>query len=390
MIAHDVLGLKRKIDAGERSRTALSPQLISGPSGGSVPAYRDLFQLSQNEGVARWNAGERSMAVRFLMHFLKPNEGKDSWYAFMGNEVAHSSPFLANWFEPHLTQNAARRISLFGFRNTPGGLFGNDDLGATSAWYIWTAMGIYPVIPGVGGVTVVAPSFGHVEISVPGGKSVQAAFEQREGARMPIFSLCERDSRETSSLWLTASELFARREAGFPSWFVQEHVGSGCFRQLLPLTGIPSPKRRTVYRSIWREEGDDRHRRVLALGVRRRAGIRRGVSSSEPDGSKVLEVDFTSVYTASGLLLRHADVGRASTFDGSETVSVAVKGSDGQEWTQRLERCCDDQDGSRYAPHAFGFWCSREGDTRSSFDLRRSGRERGTWHLRSIGGRRQC
>ena len=73
--------------------------------------------------------GERSMALRFLIHFLKPNEGKGSWYAFMGNEVAHSSPFLANWFEPHLTQNAARRVALFGFRNTPGGLFGNDDLG---------------------------------------------------------------------------------------------------------------------------------------------------------------------------------------------------------------------------------------------------------------------
>ena len=50
---------------------------------------------------------------------------------------------------------------------------------------------------------------------------------------------------------------------------------------------------------------------------------------SETDGSKVLEVEFASVYAVSGLLLRHADVGRDSTFDGTETISVAVKGSDG-------------------------------------------------------------
>ena len=154
------------------------------------------------------------MALRFLMHFLKPNEGKNSWYAFMGNEVAHSSPFLANWFEPHLTQNASRRVALFGFRNTAGGLFDNDDLGATSAWYVWTAMGMYPVIPGVGGVTVLPPRFEHVEISVPGGKSVKLRSSSGEAEDAYIQSV-RRDGRETSSFWLTASELSRGVELDF-------------------------------------------------------------------------------------------------------------------------------------------------------------------------------
>ena len=153
MITHDVLGLKKKIDAAETSGTALSRWLIASPGGGSGASKSLLLSAIKDKGLRRWDAGERSMALRFLMHFLKRNEGKSSWYAFMGNEVAHSFPFLANWFEPHLTQNASRRVALFGFRNAPGGLYGNDDLGATSAWYVWTAMGIYPVIPGVGGVT---------------------------------------------------------------------------------------------------------------------------------------------------------------------------------------------------------------------------------------------
>ena len=278
MIAHDVLGLKRKIDAGEKSGTVLLRNRFTDPSGGSVPAYRDLFQLSQNEGLARWDAGERSMAVRFLMHFLKPNEGKDSWYAFMGNEVQHAVPYLANWFEPHLTQNAARRISLFGFRNTPGGLFGNDDLGATSAWYIWTAMGIYPVIPGVGGVTVVPPMFqGHVEISVPGGKSVQMRSSSGRAEDAYIQSV-RRDGRETSSLWLTASELLRGVKLDFRVGSSKSGWGEDASDSSSLLRGYRVRRCRTATaRSGVRREttpqARPRTRRSTA------AGIRRGVSS---------------------------------------------------------------------------------------------------------------
>ena len=111
-------------------------------------------------------------------------------------------------------QNAARRVSLFGFRNTAGGLYGNDDLGATSAWYIWTAMGLYPVVPGVGGVTVVAPSFRHVEISVAGGKSVQLRSSSGRAEDAYIQSVW-RDGRKTSSVWLSASELLRGVELDF-------------------------------------------------------------------------------------------------------------------------------------------------------------------------------
>ena len=227
MIAHNVLELKRRIDAAEKEGTALKRGLISDPR-----AY-GLTRGFKREGLTRWDAGERSMAVRFIMHFLKLNEGNGSWYAFMGNEVAHSSPFLANWFEPHLTQNAARRVALFGYRNSHGGLYGNDDLGATSAWYVWTAMGMYPVIPGIGGVTLVAPMFRNVEISVPGGKSVQ----MRSSDGSAYIQSVRRDGRETSSVWLTAAELSRGVELDFQVGIVEEHVGSGCFRRSTFLWG---------------------------------------------------------------------------------------------------------------------------------------------------------
>jgi hypothetical protein len=52
-----------------------------------------------------------------------------------------------------------RRIMDESFRTTPGGLPGNDDLGATSAWFVWAALGLYPQIPGVGGLAVGSPRF---------------------------------------------------------------------------------------------------------------------------------------------------------------------------------------------------------------------------------------
>ena len=386
MIAHDVLKLKQRIDAAEQKRATFSRGLIAGPGGGSG-AYRSLLDASKREGLWRWDGGERSMALRFVMHFLKPNEGKDSWYSFMGNEVAHSSPFLANWFEPHLTQNAARRIALFGFRNSPGGLFGNDDLGATSAWYVWTAMGIYPVIPGVGGVTLVAPMFRSVEISVPGGKSVKLQSSSGSGADAYIQSL-ERDGRETSSVWLTASELLRGVELDFRVRSWKSTWGQDASDRP-PSYGDAESEVPAGYGSIWLEEGDD------ATGASSHSAFDGNRNTawrfiSETDGSKVLEVDFTSVYAASGLLLRHADVGRTSTLNSdlsNVTVSVAVKEADGNwrpcsTWTRT-----DDHDKRRML---LDFDCWRGGDTRSAFDLWRSGCERGTWHLRGVGERWPC
>ena len=34
------------------------------------------------------------------------------------------------------------------YTDTPGGLAGNDDLGAMSSWYVWSAIGAYPETPG--------------------------------------------------------------------------------------------------------------------------------------------------------------------------------------------------------------------------------------------------
>ena len=66
-----------------------------------------------------------------------------------GNEPSHHIPYLYSWTtEPWKTQYWIREIMNRMYRNNIDGLCGNDDCGQMSAWYIFSAMGFYPVCPG--------------------------------------------------------------------------------------------------------------------------------------------------------------------------------------------------------------------------------------------------
>jgi predicted alpha-1,2-mannosidase len=64
-----------------------------------------------------------------------------------GNEPCHHMPYLYNFAGlPAKTQLRTRQIADL-YNNTPGGLCGNDDCGQMSAWYMFNAIGFYPVDP---------------------------------------------------------------------------------------------------------------------------------------------------------------------------------------------------------------------------------------------------
>jgi predicted alpha-1,2-mannosidase len=66
-----------------------------------------------------------------------------------GNEPGHHIPYLYNWTDkPWKAQERVRMIMNTMYTNTVDGLCGNDDAGQMSAWYIFSALGFYPVIPG--------------------------------------------------------------------------------------------------------------------------------------------------------------------------------------------------------------------------------------------------
>jgi predicted alpha-1,2-mannosidase len=66
-----------------------------------------------------------------------------------GNEPSHHVPYLYSFAGAHWkTQQRVHQIMDGLYDTTPGGLPGNDDCGQMSAWYIFSALGFYPVCPG--------------------------------------------------------------------------------------------------------------------------------------------------------------------------------------------------------------------------------------------------
>ena len=68
-----------------------------------------------------------------------------------GNEPDHHVSYLYNYAgQPWKTQARTRQLATMFYTNSPGGICGNDDCGQTSAWYVFTALGFYPVDPASG------------------------------------------------------------------------------------------------------------------------------------------------------------------------------------------------------------------------------------------------
>mgnify|MGYP000175797324 FL=1 len=89
-----------------------------------------------------------------------------------GNEPCHQIAYLFNYAgQPWKTQREVRHIMETEYLNAPGGLSGNDDAGQMSAWYVFSAMGFYPVCPGTPYYIIGSPSFPRMSICLENGKT---------------------------------------------------------------------------------------------------------------------------------------------------------------------------------------------------------------------------
>jgi predicted alpha-1,2-mannosidase len=88
-----------------------------------------------------------------------------------GNEPAFHIPYLYNYAgAPWKTQKRVRDIMRIWYSAQPLGLPGDDDNGATSAWFTFSAMGFYPVSPGRPVYDIGSPLFERTQIDVGNGK----------------------------------------------------------------------------------------------------------------------------------------------------------------------------------------------------------------------------
>ena len=100
-----------------------------------------------------------------------------------GNQPIQHMPYLYNYAgEPWKSQYHVRNIMDKLYTPNPDGLCGDEDNGQTSAWYVFSALGMYPVAPGTNQYVLGSPIFKKITLKLENGKtfSINAPNNSRE------------------------------------------------------------------------------------------------------------------------------------------------------------------------------------------------------------------
>jgi predicted alpha-1,2-mannosidase len=98
------------------------------------------------------------------------------------------------------------------FTNAPNGVTGNDDLGTMSAWYLFSAMGLYPGMPGTGRLLLHPPRFERVELDLADGKMLRIDAPGAAGPAVKYIQDVRFDGATTPQVWLDWNRIRAGGE----------------------------------------------------------------------------------------------------------------------------------------------------------------------------------
>ncbi|MFA6449772.1 MAG: glycoside hydrolase family 92 protein, partial [bacterium] len=138
-----------------------------------------LFVPQDPQGIMNFLGGAGKF-VEFLDNFF----GENLYY--VGDEFSMHSPYLYNFAgAPWKTQKQVRGLLDYYFAAGPGGQCGNDDAGQLSAWYVFGAMGFYPVSPGLPAYQISGPVFDKVTMHLANGKTF--VVEARNNSKTNVY-----------------------------------------------------------------------------------------------------------------------------------------------------------------------------------------------------------
>ena len=126
-----------------------------------------------------------------------------------GNEPSHHIAYLYNYAAvPSKTQKRVRRILDEFYKPTPDGLIGNEDCGQMSAWYVLSASGFYPVLPGDQRYDLGTPLFKQVTYNLENGKKFIIKAPSVSAANIYIRS-AKWNGRAQSTPYITQDQIMA-------------------------------------------------------------------------------------------------------------------------------------------------------------------------------------
>ncbi|MCD9085641.1 GH92 family glycosyl hydrolase [Stenotrophomonas sp. SY1] len=127
------------------------------------------------------------------------------------------------------------------FTNAPNGVTGNDDLGTMSAWYLFSALGLYPAVPGTGQFLLHLPRYSSAEIKLGEGKKLLLRAQRADAQRLQYIHGVRFDGKPHTAVWLDWEHL---RNGGTLDFQLGEDVpeqGWGTTTADLPVSYCATP-----------------------------------------------------------------------------------------------------------------------------------------------------
>jgi predicted alpha-1,2-mannosidase len=169
--------------------------------GGDVPFAEKLDQLFTVESIKSEDASaDISGLIGQYAHGNEPGHHTTYLYAFVGQQ----------W----KTARLVRQILTTLYSDQPDGLSGNEDCGQMSAWYVFSAMGMYPVNPAAGIYVFGSPVIDEATIAVHGGKSFTIVTKNNSPENLYIQSV-ELNGKPYSKSYITHPDIIAGGELTF-------------------------------------------------------------------------------------------------------------------------------------------------------------------------------
>ena len=175
---------------------------------GSAAQY--LWMVPFNEqGLFTMLGGKEKASQRLNAFFYNPDgslavTASGGLHAELNNEPSIETPWLFDFLgEPWKTQEAVRTVLNTIWTNSPRGMPGNDDLGEMSSWYVWSAMGMYPEIPGRAELVLGSPLFTTIHIQRPAGDILVSA--HNAGTNAPYVQSLKVNGKSVTRTWLPES-----------------------------------------------------------------------------------------------------------------------------------------------------------------------------------------
>ncbi len=189
-VFHDIAGLKQLMGGDELFSAKLDTVF------NMAPAFDDSY-------------------YGFTIHEIREMQIVDFGNYAHGNQPIQHMPYLYTYAgKPWRTQAEVRRIMQKLYSAAPDGYAGDEDNGQTSAWYVFSALGFYPVTPGVPEYVIGSPLFNAVTVTLPQGKQLQINAFNNQPDR-PFVQALQLNGQPVEQNFLRHSDLLQGGELRF-------------------------------------------------------------------------------------------------------------------------------------------------------------------------------